>query len=625
MRFYERVEYSQASATTGWSIPPLMVNVALGAVAIVILLMYQTVRQRRLKLVRGQQGQLTLMDILLLALLLAGPLAYWRYLDRLAHRDGQLAARIAQHGQYRREALVPAWLTASLPGPLVRACLRTTMVRLDNPPDDLVAAALENPRLRALRIGGGRYDLRLLDRLPGMTRLHDLAIEGRVIDAQTMQLAGAVEQLRTLSLRRTNVSAESLQLLNPLQRLRMLDLRGTEVQLDASDYGPWASSIEQVALPRPDPGVKASMKLDGWPSLKRLICAELDASLNNQPMQIVLTNLPKLESVELGRLQLRSLTKLRLAGWQLSADTLAKIASLPNLQRLDLSRTSIDAATFDAIATAAPSQLTELVLRGCTLDSAALMRLARSSSQIRFDLREADVSVAVEKAQADAVQLDSLEAWRGKGSTLALCASTYRHIQIGWEARGSGTSDTVSNQGWQGFATRLQRGEQENQRVLNLSRPPAVAFRHRMQLAVGQGYEIDQQEAVIQRAVELYPAEGAVHEAMVYWLLPRWGGTHGESSGYAAAIADLVGGSEGDSIYLACAITLYDKFPAELFYPQTRFDVQRMQRGIEIYLRQPSADRRRLSRLLQIVRDRGDEETAERICAAYESHFGSAP
>ncbi len=202
-----------------------------------------------------------------------------------------------------------------IPKPITKNLGGVREVRLEYPSNELMSQLVEQREIEVLRVGGGDYDLGLIDRLVANPHLVDLRIAGRVLDAKTMQAMVAHKRLHTLNLMRTNVSAESLKLLDQLPNLRRLNLIHTDVLLSDLGTPAWSQTVRELSLPHPAPGEMASVRIAGWPKLESLVINEFETQMNTTPMQVELADLPLLSRLQLDVFQkfdltLRNLPKL---------------------------------------------------------------------------------------------------------------------------------------------------------------------------------------------------------------------------------------------------------------------------------------------------------------------------
>lgn len=151
--------------------------------------------------------------------------------------------------------------------------------------------------------------------------------------------------------------------------------------------------------------------------------------------------------------------------------------------------------------------------------------------------------------------LQLVERWtkRNSQSITARIALAESYINYGWDARGSGTSDSVSDSGWKLFGERLEKAKTILNRDPKLSRICPEWYVAMELVAQGQNWELAEQNALVERAIAFEPAYQYVYRVHATILLPRWKGEEGDSAHFAQAAADRIGGDAGDIIYFHIA------------------------------------------------------------------------
>ncbi len=292
-----------------FSLIALLGNVAIAASVMGIVLLYMVRRQRRIHAGKLAKGSLNIADLLIATFLLAAPFAWWQRAGQAREDDIALQQQIAAAGGAAvRNAWLPEVLVQRVPTSLTQQLQRLREVRLEEATNVLVAKLVDHGHLTTVRLGGGDYDLRLLDKLVSNPHVSDLRVAGRVVDTRTLQAIAAHRHLDTLNLMRTNVSSESLALLGPLRELQRLNLVHSDVALKDLNVPEWSDTIRELDLPHPLPGDRDSLLIDGWPQLEMLRINELDTLRNPVPMVVVLKNLPSLKNLQLDNFQKFDLT-----------------------------------------------------------------------------------------------------------------------------------------------------------------------------------------------------------------------------------------------------------------------------------------------------------------------------
>lgn len=309
-RYY--ISYPAASAgktpVSRFSLRALFYNIGLAVLAIGVAVLY--VRQRT-RVVAGKKSRrkITIADILALTLLLALPFGWWKRLEARQEQELQLSRLLSEHaGQKIMSAWVPQLLKDKLPESLTKNLRRIRAIQIEHPSSEVVERLVEHRDMIALRIGGGDYDLRLLNRLAGNPHLSDIRISGRVLDGEAMQWIASNQRLHTLNLMRTNVSAEAVEDLGALPGLRRLNLIHSDIQLSDLKSPGWSRTIRELSVGHPDAGSAASLTIQGWPLLESLTINELESQPNDVAMKVHLENLPRFSKLILDVFQKFDLT-----------------------------------------------------------------------------------------------------------------------------------------------------------------------------------------------------------------------------------------------------------------------------------------------------------------------------
>ena len=288
---------------------PLLVNIAVwfGLLGLSMVYEWRIYRSNRDKQKRG----LRISDLLVLTIVVAILFSGWQSIELQHSEELAIAEEIASK---RGNVVRSAWLPISGTGPFsfYSKFMRIKSVAVTAPDDDLLRRILALENLSSLQIGGGNYDLRLLDPICRSPFLRELRISGRTLDPPTIATIGGAKQLVSLNLMRTNVTSQALLQFGEMPRLKYLNLIHTDVKLSEMSQFPLSMSLRGIALPHPADGEADHLKLEGWPELKYLVCNEYDEGTNNTPITIELSDFPKLEQIMIDGFQIVDLKLNRL-------------------------------------------------------------------------------------------------------------------------------------------------------------------------------------------------------------------------------------------------------------------------------------------------------------------------
>lgn len=136
-------------------------------------------------------------------------------------------------------------------------------------------------------------------------------------------------------------------------------------------------------------------------------------------------------------------------------------------------------------------------------------------------------------------------------SVTAHVALAGAYVSYAWDARGSGTSDSVTDSGWKLFNERLETAKAilDNNSALTEKCPESYLVMQR----IVQGQETKQEATLLKRAIAFDPSYYYYYRIHATLLLPKWYGEDGDASKFAADSADGVGGKDGDILYFQIA------------------------------------------------------------------------
>ena len=158
--------------------------------------------------------------------------------------------------------------------------------------------------------------------------------------------------------------------------------------------------------------------------------------------------------------------------------------------------------------------------------------------------------------------------------------------EYGWNARGGGYANTVSDSGWKLFGERLQNAGDVLKQAAALKEKCPEWTRAAQTVAMGLGASRSEYMKMVDDAIRAEPTFGGYYEGACFWLLPRW---YGQTGDYEKWIAEKASARLGDDrdIEYARYIWLFDRlrFPSEIVFGPGRLDWPRARRGYEAWLR----------------------------------------
>jgi len=154
--------------------------------------------------------------------------------------------------------------------------------------------------------------------------------------------------------------------------------------------------------------------------------------------------------------------------------------------------------------------------------------------------------------------IDKLEQWikESPASPTPRVALAHAYLRFAWKARGNGYSNTVTTEGWKLFNQRVQSSRAVLEDAAKASGPDPQWYREMQTVALAQGWDRPQVDALANQALANEPGYYYFATAQANYLLTKWYGKPGESERYAEEVADQAGGNEGDAAYFLIAAGL---------------------------------------------------------------------
>lgn len=145
------------------------------------------------------------------------------------------------------------------------------------------------------------------------------------------------------------------------------------------------------------------------------------------------------------------------------------------------------------------------------------------------------------------------------------------YTAFGWDSRGTGESDTVSESGWKLLEAGASKGRQILEQSSDLSAKDPEWYFAMQDIALAQGWKAAERKALLDQAVRFEPAYYYYYRAYAYSLLPKWYGKKGEAEDFLRQTADNIGGDAGDALYFRVAgllVSSSDDRNLELSWPR---------------------------------------------------------
>jgi hypothetical protein len=164
-------------------------------------------------------------------------------------------------------------------------------------------------------------------------------------------------------------------------------------------------------------------------------------------------------------------------------------------------------------------------------------------------------------------------------SRIARLLDVDRLIEEAWEARGSGFANTVSEEGWRVFGSKIKEAHAQIEPLLKLDHPPPGTFGCLFNIAKAEGWSEQECMEQAERLMKANPAHVPSHQILMQKFLVRWGGGAHSSADYAAWVADQVGGRAGDVLYVMLVEEIIGAEDRELVRETLGIDFDRYAKG----------------------------------------------
>ena len=151
--------------------------------------------------------------------------------------------------------------------------------------------------------------------------------------------------------------------------------------------------------------------------------------------------------------------------------------------------------------------------------------------------------------------INRLKHWQSanRKSLTARVALAESYLGYAWYARGEGTSDTVSESGWQLFGHRAEEARNILQKASTLDAADPEWYVAMESVSLAQGWDREQARTLLEQAINAEPGYYYVYRMHALYLLPKWYGEDGDTELFAERMADRLGGEQGDAVYFQIA------------------------------------------------------------------------
>ncbi len=154
------------------------------------------------------------------------------------------------------------------------------------------------------------------------------------------------------------------------------------------------------------------------------------------------------------------------------------------------------------------------------------------------------------------------------------------YTDYAWDARGSGWSNTVTEEGWRLMKERLVKASQALASVTEVRKNDPQWFVLALRIGLGLNFDAAMMDKIVDAAIAAYPGYWPIDSARAHSLMPRWFGEDGDWERYAESVMDRPSGV-GDEAYARIVMRLagfhFDVFrETKASWPNTRKGLELM-------------------------------------------------
>jgi hypothetical protein len=202
---------------------------------------------------------------------------------------------------------------------------------------------------------------------------------------------------------------------------------------------------------------------------------------------------------------------------------------------------------------------------------------------------------------------------------IALAVSLHRWA---WVARGSGTAEKVTPDGWQKFEARSHEADVVLDSCRSLKTVDPEWFTQKFAAGLAEGWDAGTMKDIFDRGIAAEPDYFYLYRDFANYLLPKWYGKPGESAQFAQTSADHLGGAVGDGLYFRIATVLIKH--GDGGFPVNQLDWQRIQRGYAAIQQSYGVTHHHMNQLAYIAWKEQDRTVAQAQFAAIGDGYSSS-
>ncbi|MGB7327375.1 MAG: hypothetical protein WBD31_21040 [Rubripirellula sp.] len=302
-RYLIRSEIDGASELRYWSSAKLIGNGIIALAAASGVFLFGRIRDRVLRRRPNRFWTKPLFDTALALIIIIVPAAIVGNARRQAIEHQKIAAEILRTGNCFTSIWLPKPLANRVPAGMLPWLKRVRQVQVISTNDAFVERICEIPTLVQIDSFRGPENAAALSPLADRHYLNAIGLVWQNITPEKINLIRRLPWVSSLTLAHTDLSAEQFRRLDSLTQLRTVDLTHTDLKLSEIGKPAWSANLKQILLTRPAAGESDELVIDDWPNLEVLSVVRESTQRNSSPLAIRLSNLPKLRTLQMDRIQ----------------------------------------------------------------------------------------------------------------------------------------------------------------------------------------------------------------------------------------------------------------------------------------------------------------------------------
>jgi len=200
-------------------------------------------------------------------------------------------------------------------------------------------------------------------------------------------------------------------------------------------------------------------------------------------------------------------------------------------------------------------------------------------------------------------------------SSTARIALAQAYLNYGNKARGSGSADTVTGEGWQALGENAGLALAALKEAATLPVRCPYWYAAMVQVARQQGWSQARTRTLVDESVSFAPDFYHVYRYYADYLQPKWYGNEGDAEAFADGISRRIGGEEGAFVYFEIA-TVLNCGPCGGSYDSVQLSWPKIKQGYVALQHLYGTSNLKMNRFALMATKVGDKSAAKETFAA---------